>query len=342
MAGLFGLFDYTKEGPGIDPDEPQKGAIGEFFSILGTKFWRIVQINLLMLFFAIPALILSFVLTNWLFPQIMPQFDYQNILDVLASVGFEEALAEGIKLEAVASHLFVSTVFIVTAAVVALQLIVIGPAQAGFTYLFRNMARREPTFTWMDFADTAKKNFKQSLLYSLVTILISVIMGIAMYYYSRVMPPSIFKTILQSFIGIAAIFFLMMQFYAYQLMITFDLSMKNIYRNAFLLTFLKLPSNFFILVLQVVLLIVIPIFVVWGFPNGITSLIILVLYVFFLFGFSLYLSNYQANRQIQRYMMPPHDDEDGGYAEEVEDFTDEVIDSEEELVHDPKSEPSVI
>jgi hypothetical protein len=27
MAGFFGFFDYTKPGPGIDKDEPQKAAI---------------------------------------------------------------------------------------------------------------------------------------------------------------------------------------------------------------------------------------------------------------------------------------------------------------------------
>ena len=33
MAGFFGFFDYSKPGPGIEKDEPQKAALFVFMDI---------------------------------------------------------------------------------------------------------------------------------------------------------------------------------------------------------------------------------------------------------------------------------------------------------------------
>lgn len=329
MAGIFGLFDYTKEGPGVDPDEPQKSAIGEFFSILGTKFWRIIQINMLVFILSIPALIVSFLVVNWLFPNILPVFSYPSILAVVESLS--ESLVEGITAEAFASHLFVSTMLVLTASFVGLQVFTVGPVHAGVTYLFRNISRREPAFTWLDFKENAKQNLKQSLLHSLLTALVAIIIGIAILYYTRVMIPSIMKSILQGVILVFTVFFMMMQMYIYQIMITFDLPLKHIYRNAFLLSFMKLPSNLLVLAIQVILLTILPIITIWLIPNGLASFVIFLLYFFILFGFNLYLSNFQANRQIQKYMMPPEEKDEGlyPYREDVED----VEDVEEDLLH---------
>ena len=60
MAGLFGLFDYTKEGKGVYPDEPPKGPVSTFFSVLGRKFWKICTINLMYVILSLPALVLAF------------------------------------------------------------------------------------------------------------------------------------------------------------------------------------------------------------------------------------------------------------------------------------------
>jgi uncharacterized membrane protein YesL len=323
--GLFS-FNYDKEGPGIDKNAPKKGPVGEFFSILGTKFWRLVQINLLLVLFSIPALLVSFFVVNWLVPNIMPSLTPEHISKLLTSVGLGEALVENLTVEAFASHLFVSTMLVFTAGFVGVQLFTVGPVHAGLTYLMRNISRREPAFTWMDFKDTAKSNLKQSIIHSIITALLGIVIGVAYYYYARVMAPSVFKTIMQTFMVVIFILFLIMQMYCYQLMITFDLKLKDVYRNAFLMTFLKLPSNFFTLLLNVLILFVIPYLAIWLIPHGLTNFILLIFYLFLLFSLTLFISNYQANRQIQRYLMPPDDDDDdneGGLGAETAEFLDE-------------------
>ena len=43
MAGFFGLFDYTKEGPGVPKDAPPKSRFVIFFEVFARKFWNIIK-----------------------------------------------------------------------------------------------------------------------------------------------------------------------------------------------------------------------------------------------------------------------------------------------------------
>ncbi len=47
MAGLFGLFDVTREGPGVDKNAPKKRSFVVFFEILGRKFWNLMLAGVL-------------------------------------------------------------------------------------------------------------------------------------------------------------------------------------------------------------------------------------------------------------------------------------------------------
>ena len=47
MAGLFGLFNYEKEGPGIDKNAPKKHGFIVFFETFFRNFWKFMPINLI-------------------------------------------------------------------------------------------------------------------------------------------------------------------------------------------------------------------------------------------------------------------------------------------------------
>ena len=64
--GFLGFGNFSKPGPGVDKDEPQKAALVRYFEILGRKFWKLVQANLL---FASPVL-LTFILVMILLSQL--------------------------------------------------------------------------------------------------------------------------------------------------------------------------------------------------------------------------------------------------------------------------------
>lgn len=54
MAGIFGLFDYSKPGKGISKDEPVKPRFLLFWELFFRKFWKLVQLNLLYVAFCLP------------------------------------------------------------------------------------------------------------------------------------------------------------------------------------------------------------------------------------------------------------------------------------------------
>ncbi len=54
MAGLFGMFDQSRPGPGVSKDEPQKKAFFKFFEIYGRKFWKLVVANMLYALVSLP------------------------------------------------------------------------------------------------------------------------------------------------------------------------------------------------------------------------------------------------------------------------------------------------
>lgn len=56
MAGFFGLFNYEKEGPGIEKDAPKKKIFVVFFETFFRNFWKFIPLNLVYIIFSLPIL----------------------------------------------------------------------------------------------------------------------------------------------------------------------------------------------------------------------------------------------------------------------------------------------
>lgn len=56
MAGLFGMFDPTRDGPGVSKNGPKKKRFFLFFEIYFRKFTKIILLNLLYVAFCIPII----------------------------------------------------------------------------------------------------------------------------------------------------------------------------------------------------------------------------------------------------------------------------------------------
>ena len=60
MAGLFGLFNYEKEGPGIDKNAPKKHGFVVFFETFFRNFWKFIPINLVYCLMCLPIILNGF------------------------------------------------------------------------------------------------------------------------------------------------------------------------------------------------------------------------------------------------------------------------------------------
>ena len=336
----MGLFNrYLKEGPGVDPDAPVRGAAAVFFGIVGRKFWKLIQINLLYVLFNIPALVVSFFLTSYLIPTLFPNMTIER----LNALWDPAMMGEGTTPETMTSMLIISMAVLMMALLVGLSYVTVGPVQAGLTMVLRNYSRETHAFIWADARDAARDNLRQSSFVSLLTLALSIVLPVALSFYSQMVTNDLLRMILLVVIFLAALLFTMMLPYVYQQLITFDLTLSQIYRNALIMTMAKLPHNFGILLACVFILAGIPLLLMYAL--GTLGVVISILYwALFAFAFSYLLQHFMVNRQLQRYMIQPILDKEaaeeqaailGDQASEPE---EQDADEEEAQVYEPEPE----
>ncbi len=232
MAGFFGFFDYSKEGPGVSKDGPKKAPIIVFFEIFGRKFWNLVKINMMFLLFNIPAIIVGLVLALFLLPNIISG----EALNTIAEQG---------------DILFTMLIPLI-APFIALPVITTGPAYAGITYILRNYSREEHAFIGSDFKEHALKNFRQSSIVSIVNTLLFVIMLTGIKVYSAMITESFLWTFPMGILFLTLILFIMANMYMYPMMVTVNLTTIQLYKNAFIFALMKFFPNLIILIICIV------------------------------------------------------------------------------------------
>lgn len=302
MAGFFGLFDYTKEGKGVYPDDPPKGPISTFFSVLGRKFWKICTINILYVVFSLPALILAFFSASFVVQTFLPGMTVESLVKLFEESGL--ILQEGVTMQDFANVQMLQIFFITAMFLVGLSLVIVGPVHAGVTYVLRNYSREEHAFVWLDFKENALKNLKQSLISGLISVLLTFIFVVNFSFYSSssFISNDILRVFLKTLVVILFILWCMVQMYLYPMMVTFQLTLKQLLKNCMLFSILRLPLNILMLFFSTLILFVIPgVLLFMGY--GITVMLAGVWYVVLAFGLNLLMTNFFVYRALDKYMI---------------------------------------
>jgi uncharacterized membrane protein YesL len=232
MAGFFGFFDYSKEGPGVSKDEAAKRGVALFFDTLFRKFGKLVSLNFLFFVVSLPVLAIYFI----------------------ASSGITASLVQ--KISEIEAYIEISFLLNVMTAVVIMILLGAGPASAGFVYIMRNLTTGKHAWIFSDFFEHFKKNFRQGFAVLIIdcAFLFLIIANINFYTggMDMVLPPQL-RAVMSSLVFIFALFYIMMRMYLYPMMVTFELRLSQLYKNALLFLMMKLPQTLgiFILVLMV-------------------------------------------------------------------------------------------
>jgi len=285
MAGFFGLFDYTKPGPGVPKNAPPKSRPRLFFDVLGRKFWNIIKINLLYTLFNIPGIAFLFVGTQFMIPNLMfGDVEVDFYLRIMLGAFF-----------------------------VCFPILCFGPAQAGMTFCLRNYAREEHAFIWSDFKEHGLKNFKESIAICLIDFAAFLLLCIAVNFYGQLISQQrIWAYFTFGVITLAFLLFAMMHLYIYPMLVTFHITVRQIYKNALIFATIRFLPNLGILLL--IGAIVIATFII-------TQIGVL---LFFLITTALIglIINFYAYPTIKKYMIDQVQNEgagDGGAAEPARD-----------------------
>lgn len=310
MAGFFGFMNYNKEGKGVNPEDLDRGPLPTFFGILGRKFWKLIPINLLYVIFSLPALVLAFFGSSYLVQAIFPGLD-MTLVESAAGAAKDAD-------DALVLQVFEMTIifFLFAMMLAGLALIIIGPVHAGIVYVLRNYSREEHSFIWSDFKEHALSNLKQSLASSIISLLVTVVFVVNLYFYrqSDFVSNDMIRSILLTVIVLMFAIWCIMQMYLYPMMVTFKLTLKQMYKNSFFFAILKLPMNILMLFLSLILMLIGPALLL--FTNvGVAFIVAVFWYLLLAFAINILMITFYAYRGLDKYMLSKLNDSDGGDVE---------------------------
>ncbi len=255
------------------------------------------EISLLYLIACIPTFLVMVFLSGFISSKIV-----NLLMPLLESIIAKDGAGAGSELVVAYSALFDVAIRLIISSVIT-ALWGMGPVTAGYTYILRNYSREEHAWPWSDFWQHTWKNFRQGICVWIIDMLVFVMLVCAFIFYSTSGGPlEVMKYV------IVSIFFVytMMHFYIYQIMVTFDMKLKDIYKNSFLFTFMVLPKNFLVLILVMVIHLIFPYLGVnvayFAERLGFWALYI-IFAVFVLQGLSGLIINFSAHYTIKKYML---------------------------------------
>lgn len=235
--------DYETPGAGVPENEPQKPGPIRYFIVSGRKFWDMVVLNLLYFLFSLPAIAI-YMLIGLLF--------LGNAGDAVGGALAAEGMTDIQILELKAAVHIVLSVgfgFLITA------LLGSGAPRAGLSFVLRNYSREEHAFLWSDFLENTKKNLGKGTVIFLIDVLFTFIICLDIASYGGA---GTFWGLIASYIALFIfIIYILMHPYIYMILVTFGLKLKAAYKNAFMLTAVKIFQNAGCLVLAVVMTLVI-------------------------------------------------------------------------------------
>jgi len=209
-----GIFpDYNKAGPGVDKNAPKKKGIYLYFELLWRYLWKFVQANMLYVAVSLPILIIYHFFFYQAFGLIYGVADLNKINH--SAIVFTVIIA-----------IFWGT----------------GPASCGFTRILRNMAREEHVWVSLDFFKTAKTSFKHGLVFLIFDLVFFLSSAVSIWVYSDyAQNQNMLYTIPMYLVIIALAFYTVIHFFIYELEVTFDNSIREIYKNSILMSIMAFP-----------------------------------------------------------------------------------------------------
>lgn len=239
--------DYSNPGKGVNKRNPNQPRWQVFLDVLPRKLWDLFKLNILYLLVSAPFFVITMIVSGVITSPIINSAS-QSMLQVNLA-GYDVLL-----------RVFISFLFVVFVGT--------GPATAGFSYVIREHANEHPCMLISDFFERFRLNFKQSLLLWVIDLIVFYVFSVAIGFYGETG-----NIIFQYIFMVVSVVYIMMHIYIYQMMITFDLSLKNIIKNSLLITIGKAPLSLSILVCNILVYIILPFFVLINAKSLITILL---------------------------------------------------------------------
>ena len=293
----------------------QHGPVYNFFYSIKTHLFTIMSVNLLFLVFNIPMMLVAFGFVLFFLPYINNVFVPENFVQFM----FDSGVVGNQSINDVGSdaayQIYYLIVLFCVMFLLGSTLLVIGPFQAGFTQVYRNLYRQEGVFLFTDFKEGMKNNWKQSLAASLISVVVTALCLLATGFYLNI--GTSWGTAIGTFFVILFFVFIIIQNMVYMMIVSRELSLKKIYKNALLFFLLKFGPCLGLVLMLIVMLIIIPSFLLIT-TTYFAYAVAVFYYLTLVFGLVQYTMAYFTGEVIKEYMSPMDAEEEAG-EEEIED-----------------------
>ena len=243
----FTLFRYNLEGKGVpkDVDEPRNFKF--FFKLLGRNLSRLMSVNMLIVFSNFPIFFALFAASgnlnatsyapaSSLFGPLYGALKFNDTISPVTQA-FKGALGLQVEISipTTATYIFY--------ALSLLALFTFGFSMIGSTYIVRNIVKGEPIFMMHDYFYAIKKNWRQALIFGIIDLLIC---GVVIYdtlFFGANASMGYGNSLLFYIALFIGIIYFVMRYYIYVMMLTFNLNIYKLLKNAFIFSLVGFKRN---------------------------------------------------------------------------------------------------
>ncbi len=297
----FSLFRYDLDGKGVKKEAEGPKNLKNFFVSYARKFGQLVTVNIYMILGNFPVLLALLAISgNLNIHMSAPATKLYTVLygvmqhsadPLLAAVNGVFGLRGDLSLPTLATNIVWTLSLLV--------LVTFGLVNVGTSYILRNMVKGEPIFMWSDFWYAIRRNWKQGILLGALDLIVMFIVAYdILFFYTNL--GNLMFGIFFWFSLVLTILYYFMRFYMYIVMITFDLSIFKVLKNALIFSLLGVKRNIMALLGMVLALFI----NVWLFSIFVPLGVIIPFVI--LFSTCSYMSAYAAWPKIKQYMIDPY------------------------------------
>lgn len=303
---LFNPFgNPNKDGKGVEKDDEiiaDNPSLKNFFVLLGRKLNQILTVNLMMVAGNFPLFFALFVIGGYLSLHTTSPY-YLAYAPLRSVVMFDPSPATSALWSVFsrqASVTILTTGDYILLGLAALAILTFGPVRVGVTYIHRNIVRGEPVFLWHDFWYCIKRNLRQALIYGIIDVLISGLIIYDIIFFNLNYGSSMMIDIMFFMSLVLGLIYAFMRIYIYLMLITFDLSIVKMFKNALSFTVLGVKRNFMAFLGIVLVLMINYLLLATFFPLGVILPLVIVPSLCILMGI------YAAFPKIKEIMIDPY------------------------------------
>lgn len=309
MGKLFDFFSgNNKAGKGITKKQVEfdkKLGFGFFFRLFKMRLGKFSVTNLAFTLCNIGIIIALFGFTGMLDSTVPTATDplygqisaasMNDASPVVSSLYGVFCASTGMKVTSIASKVLKCAMFTL--------FVTFGLATIGMVYNIRNVCTGEHIDTWQDFFYAIKRNFKQGIVISIIdAILVFLLIYNIFAYRIEAANEFIFLVFYYASIVFAVVYYIM-RFYVYLQLVTCEMSIWKLYKNALLLTALGIKRNLVCVIGTVVFAIL------FAYTSILLPQFAIVALCIFVFAFLTYLGIYCAYPVFKLYVIDPYYDE---------------------------------